>query len=408
LYAIELFKRYPPVLWALAIYLACLGFGFRVDVPLALLAISVIHFFASHDTHASLTAVIREHGQLFFFLLVTVAVTLHSQDLPHSLQVQVHLLPALLLYAIVCSCITKQHELEFVVVAVVAGGLVSGTAFLIQALCLAEIPDPLEKIYAIKSLLVIAPNDVLYFSVMAPLAVFLLLDEKRHPVLRLIGLLYLGMTFALTIYMQSRQGVGVFFLATFLYIALLRPLYGLVVVVVGVLAILGVDWVLGKGLLKKLVYLFPRRYVWKSAWQMYLDQPLLGQGPGMFRVLYPEFLEKAGYILSQVEDRRPMNWAHSLFLEQLAERGMAGLVALVSLVMIPWLRMSRGRKTGNILARSLSATVLAFMLAGIAEASLLRLWTMMLVFLLSGLMIKTAQLGEQSGAKAADSKSSLR
>jgi O-antigen ligase len=203
--------------------------------------------------------------------------------------------------------------------------------------------------------------------------------------------------------MQSRQAAGVFLLATFFYAALLRPLYGLVVVGVGLAGILGFDWILGKGLLRKLVYLFPRRYVWGAAWQMFLDQPLLGQGPGMFRVLYQEFLDKAGYTLSQVEDRRPMNWAHSLYLEQLAERGVMGFIALMVAVARPVLAIIRKAGKLDLLDKSLLAAMAALLLSGIAEASLLRLWVMALIFLLLALF-ETANQGLQPDVGASQIK----
>jgi O-antigen ligase len=300
---------------------------------------------------------------------------------------------------IIVSAVATRSDLDFAVATVVVGGMVSGLAFFIQALWLADVTDPLEKIYAIKSPLIVAPNDVLYFSAMAPLAVYLVIDRGRSILVRMTGVLYLAITFALAVYMQSRQAAGVFLLATFFYAALLRPFYGLVVVVAGLAGILGFDWILGKGLLKKLVYLFPRRYVWSAAWQMFLDQPLLGQGPGMFRIFYQEFLDKAGYALSQVEDRRPMNWAHSLYLEQLAERGVMGLIALMVTVTRPILTTIRRASKLDLLDKSLLAAMAALLLSGIAEASLLRLWVMVLIFVLLALF-ETANQDPQPGAGA--------
>jgi len=80
-----------------------------------------------------------------------------------------------------------------------------------------------------------------------------------------------------------------------------------------------------------------------------------------------------------------MNWAHSLYLEQLAERGAVGLLALVLLIAKPVLAAIRSVNDPGLLDKSLLASVAALLLAGVAEASLLRIWVMALIFLLLAL-----------------------
>lgn len=381
---VEKCKQYPLVLWALALYLCSLGFNLKYDIPLAIFAMASMFAVSHGGQQVTFAQTLKRHWPVVTFLLVTALVTLASRDSKHSVQVQVQLLPALLIYLGLVLAVETDRQRIFVVVVLVAAALVAELSFMAQALYLHETPDRLEKMWAIKSPLFVAPNDVLFFAVLAPLAVYLVASESGRWT-RGIGLLYLLVTFAVTVYMQSRQAVGVYLGGLCLMALLWRPALGAVVVIGGVLLVLAVDWFTGKGLLSKLVYLFPRRYVWEAAWQMFLDRPWLGQGPGMFKELYVEYLEKAGYVFTDVEDRRPMNWAHSLYLEQLAERGLLGFVGLFLMIGAVMRGLLAGIWTLDVFGRAILACWVAYLVAGIAESSLLRLWVVTTLFVLLGL-----------------------
>lgn len=384
---VERLKQYPVVLWALALYLCSLGFNLKYDIPLSVLAISTIYAFGSGDNTTRIKQTLFDHWHVIVFLLLTLVVTFFSRDIKQSIHVQLQLLPALLIYVIIVNFVTDQRRFNFVFVAIIFGALITELTFLGQAIYFYQTPDPLEKIWAIKSPLLVAPNDVLFFSVLVPVAVSLGLATGDELKVKILGYLYLAITLVLVIYMRSRQAVGIYFVGLCLIALFYRPVAGIVVAAISVLVIIVVDWATGRALSSKLVYLFPRRYVWEAAWQMFIDRPWQGQGPGMFKLMYHEFLERAGYTLAQVEDRRPMNWAHSLYLEQLAERGVLGFLALILLVGRPVVLMIMSPIPLNFNKKILLSMFLAFSMAGLAETSLLRLWVVVFIFLLIGLMV---------------------
>lgn len=74
-----------------------------------------------------------------------------------------------------------------------------------------------------------------------------------------------------------------------------------------------------------------RLSTWQGALAMGWQRPLLGQGPGTFRALYPEFRPAramAGQAQHQYEVTHPENWA----LQAFAELGLLGLAALLFLL----------------------------------------------------------------------------
>lgn len=184
----------------------------------------------------------------------------------------------------------------------------------------------------------------------------------------------------------------------------MRPRWGVPILLAGLFLVTLIDALLGWPLVRK-IFMFPRLYVWHAAWVMFLDSPWVGQGPGMFRDLYFPFVEKAGYVIEQLDDRRTMPWAHSLYLEQLAERGIPGLLVLLALLGTAvgrvW-RQWRSAVNGNneevrVLASGVLAGLVVLILAGIAEASLLRLWVMVCLLVLVALSLALLRCGNCDG-----------
>jgi len=67
-----------------------------------------------------------------------------------------------------------------------------------------------------------------------------------------------------------------------------------------------------------------RRLMVAVAWRMFLDRPLLGVGAGNYTARFPEYVEEVSSVAREYEPDGP-NYPHSLYLEVLAETGLAGL-----------------------------------------------------------------------------------
>jgi O-antigen ligase len=74
-----------------------------------------------------------------------------------------------------------------------------------------------------------------------------------------------------------------------------------------------------------------RRYVLNVAtWHVFLDHPLLGVGPGQFSEHYSaEYGNRVGLI-----EQRKTYRGHNLYLETLAETGVVGLLAFLSILVV--------------------------------------------------------------------------
>lgn len=64
---------------------------------------------------------------------------------------------------------------------------------------------------------------------------------------------------------------------------------------------------------------------WQAGWRMFEDNPLLGVGAGNFNVRYPDYFVRPQFRISR-------GHAHNIYIQMLAELGVLGLVAYLTLV----------------------------------------------------------------------------
>jgi hypothetical protein len=109
----------------------------------------------------------------------------------------------------------------------------------------------------------------------------------------------------------------------------------------------------------------------QAAWQLWLAHPWFGVGPHGYGFEYRQFVD--GVLI----DPRHTPWPHSLPLELLACTGMIGFAAFLRVV---WAGVTRMGAVG--LPSAWAASMLAFGIASLLEASTLRLWWWVLLALL--------------------------
>jgi putative inorganic carbon (hco3(-)) transporter len=73
---------------------------------------------------------------------------------------------------------------------------------------------------------------------------------------------------------------------------------------------------------------------WQAGWQMFLDQPLLGLGPGNYPVAYERY-----YLPGWLE---PLGHAHNYYLNLAAETGLVGLVVFLLTLLLAFHAAARG------------------------------------------------------------------
>lgn len=339
-------------------------------------------------TRHVLRVVWLRHWALLLFLVFALLATATSKDVRQSINIQLPLLAGLFLYILLVDAINTPKKLR-VVMAFFSLVMIVLVLVSLRNLLLVVADKPLEAVRTLDSFLLVVPNDVLVLAVVMPLLFGTAWAGASW--LRMLYACFFLVTLAIAEKLQSRQALALLLGGQLLVVAMMRPRWAVPVALL--LLTLGalLDGLSGWRLAQK-IFLFPRTYVWHTAWVMFLDCPWTGQGPGLFGDIYLAFLVKAGYVLEMLPDRRPMLWAHNLYLEQLAERGIGGLLSLLSLLsasaFYAWRTWRQVRNTAvSSLAAGIFTAMTVLMTAGIAEASLSRLWVAVSLMVLAAFAV---------------------
>jgi putative inorganic carbon (hco3(-)) transporter len=95
-----------------------------------------------------------------------------------------------------------------------------------------------------------------------------------------------------------------------------------------------------------------------AAGLVFLDHPVIGVGPGLFRYYYEEYAAQVGLRVQSTERS-----AHDLYLQVAAEHGLLGLLALLATLYITMRNLSRVRKRWMAENPELSNMATAYMLS---------------------------------------------
>jgi O-antigen ligase len=125
-----------------------------------------------------------------------------------------------------------------------------------------------------------------------------------------------------------------------------------------------------------------RSSYWQAAWQMARERPVLGVGPGRYRLELPRF-----------SNTTVVGHAHNMPLHVAAETGLPGLAAFVWL----WVRVLRrsfataGHDTGGVVAFMTHAMLVAFVLRGATDHFLTGVHSSFRTALLVGIIFGLAE-----------------
>lgn len=124
--------------------------------------------------------------------------------------------------------------------------------------------------------------------------------------------------------------------------------------------------------------------LWRGAWEMLKAHPLLGVGPGNFRLVAGDYLQRATF------DRRVH--ANNMYVEMFADTGLLGGLAFVFLVIaclwVAWRGLSKSRSAqDSICLAAVTAAFAAFLIHGFTDYFLEFLSTGLLFWMILGILV---------------------
>lgn len=331
----------------------------------------------------------EKNSALLLPILVFLAATAVSAGMSinpaRSLLLSSALLPALALYFVVSDYFPRDEHLRWLYLAHAAVALGLGVAILGVAWRRGGvIPYGFENWIAdTGSPLLIVPNDAAYLGVIAPFSLALLIAPGRRTE-KILAAASLLVVVLVTGLIQSRVAALALVVSLTAAAAFLRPRLALPAAMAILILLATIDGLRGFPLFTRIVSLWhpsmeqfwdARWPIWTKAWNTFLEDPILGQGPRTFQYASADGIS--------------VNWTHNLYLELLAEQGLAGLLSLgYLLATLAWtgaINLRRAREENRALCAAALAATLSFAAAAVFELSLVRQWVAVTLFALLGI-----------------------
>jgi O-antigen ligase len=334
------------------------------------------------------------------FVGATAVALFESTDVSHSLQLSAALLPGLLLFFLIAEHFPDLRATWLLYLTCSALSLGLAAALLWGVWQAGGRPPSTEMVLAVGSPILLVPNDAAFLAVLAPLSLATF-SERPRSIGGLVAGLALLFSACVIILLQSRTAMLTMVAALAVAAVLLhgrkRPAVALACGLAPLALALLVDGTFGFPLVSKLVRHWDwggngRLPLWRAAWAMFLDAPLWGHGPHTFVELYRSYLHQLGLPTSSLV----IPWAHNLYLEVLAERGIIGFIALAVLLVYGLVAVWRLQAAATGEAHRLAVAAMAGLIglcgAAAVELTFLRQWVIIALFMMLGVIAHLTSL----------------
>jgi O-antigen ligase len=324
-------------------------------------------------------------GSVLVFVAATALSIGLSDDPETSAGLIEWLLPGCLLFFLISSYLTDVSQIRwlYLTLSLVSLGL---CLLLLTSVWIDGWVSPNVWAFNTGSPLLMVGNDVTLFAVIAPLS-FVLFYREGPRRSGLVALMSLVLALGIICVFRSRGAVFTFLASLTCVAFLIRPSLAIRLGVLLVTATLLIDAMMGFPLILKFIapwdaVIEPRFYLWQAAWKEFRLAPWFGHGP-------------LTTVYTAADARTAMRWSHNLYLDVLVWQGVFGFVAFMFMLMIGFFRAWETHRRATDDVRLLNAgaftALTAFCLGGIWEISLLRVWAVLILFAVFGVIGNLAQ-----------------
>lgn len=372
------FNRLPSiVVIGVCLYIASIVIPtkFFLDGPLFLLSLIAVYATVSNLRKRTITS-LPLISPVFIFLVSMVMSILASDDVLRSASQSLNLLPPVLLYLIIAENFNTIKDARYLYFSftLVALGLVFVALLTVFR---SGVMKPSVWLSLMNSSMIVVVNDLIVLAVIAPLSLALFYLKPKSTI-GIIAALSVLLSICIIVIYQSRSALLTMIASITCFLILVLHRIGLAVGFVIFILTFLIDSFLGFSLIAKFSRIWhgdSRFTLWVSAWTDFLNAPILGHGPYTFIYKYPS---------------KMTTYAHNLYLEALAERGIIGLMGLLLLLYCGLSAAWRLRRSTSVELKVFScaafSAIASFCFASFFDLTLSRLWVVIMIFSLMGII----------------------
>ena len=317
-----------------------------------------------------------------FLLIMLVSIAL-SSNFSHSLFTSAPFLPASLVFLLIVICFRSEQDILDLYFALSILALGISLLLLLEGMDTGMRPTRVW-VQRTATPLIVVPNDAILLAIIAPLSLSVILKKPRSYRALIVGL-SIVLSIVVIVFLKSR-GAALVMLVTLPIVlnAHFRLKHTIIIAVSALMFILLIDGATGFNLLGKFSNIREARFsLWVSAWTMFLDHPWFGYGPHTFVFHYQQYLPVGSGLAIE---SKVTPWAHSLYFELLAEQGIFVTLSFLGLMLyyIGTVRsvIVQSNNEARMLGVSTRAALVGFMLAAVFELSFIRIWVVLLMFIM--------------------------
>ena len=387
--------RDPGSIVFLSIYLALSFTGLSpviVFIPLALSGLCLLIEPASLPPKKSIDQDRVAFLAITLFLLSYVASVLFSNDIIKSLNALAVLFPGLLVAYILLQLRPGYiHYISWCLLLAVAACSCIVVLMFVQS----SYVDPAQVFRERGNATLVVPNDVLAGVIFSPVVAAVLTYDSRSlmKVFAVCSMAILAIAVYLT---ESRVAILTLVFMILLYLFFHNKqrflLHGLIALIV----IFLIDALLDLGIIRNFYLLREqnaRLGIWLAGLMHWSDHPILGFGPSNFEIAYELGLSELSLPDWAAMESRRIPWAHNLYIETLVERGLLGLIALLLLLTVIFLRLrnhaKQSAKPSTDFHFFIFIAFCGYLFAGFFEPTMQRIWVANSLFVFLGLAFST-------------------
>jgi O-antigen ligase len=375
------------------------GFALPLQWDVSLLGLGLLSAFAvTTRSQASAPAWSSLALLVLAFLAVTALSTLLSIDIVRSVRLSTPLLPAVLLFFLVAEHFDGPRDIRLLYLTFSLVGLGLASALLGAAWHTNNINNLRVSSFGVP--LLVVPNDLTFLALIAPLSLVLLYREAREAC-GIIAALSIFLSLCAAFVFRSRAAVLTTVISLACVMLLTQRRRRLVTGLAAILALLLLALLVNAlffpdtQLVAKIIRewgtesgrtLDGRTPLWSTAWTLFLNAPILGQGPHTFGVFKPS-----------------SPWVHNLYLEALAEQGILGFAALGVLLAYglsaAWKLHRIASGDAALYGSGALAGLVGFCAAAVVELSFVRQWVVIILFVLLGVIAQLSSINRDREVK---------